>query len=210
MEENKYKVGFNQRLPLDVMAEALRMCLEDCWDDQSLRETLQTEYEGENRIKKAIAELKTTVARSVMMPILQENKDAVLKALKNKNDRNVILTAIVNARSPFCYDVTTALASQFRLQDEINTDLLTRLIGKKYGYNKSILNTLYRVVPQLIEGGMIVRPKTGLFQPAPAIHITYDITKTLWRESFYVNNPLWNRNNTEDLIFEPYFRYIAE
>lgn len=210
MEENKYKIGFNQRLPLDVTADALRMCLEDCWDDQCLWETLHTEYKGENRIKKAIAELKTTVMRSVMMPMLKENKDAVLTALKNKDDRNIILTAIVNARSPFCYDVTNALASQFRLQDEINTDLLTRLVGKKYGYNKSILNTLYRVIPQLIEGGLLVRPKTGLFHSAPTIHVTYDITKSIWRESFFVNNPLWNRENTEDLIFEPYFRFLAE
>lgn len=209
MTENTFKIQINQRLPLDVVADALRMFLNDAWNEQELKEALSTEYTGENRIRKAIQEIERTIPRSQLHNFLLANKTEILEALNTKDDRNIILIALINARSPFCYEVACALASQFRLQDEVTTELLSRLVGKKYGYNKSVLNALYRAVPQLAEAGLVLRPKVGVYQEAEKKTPIHEITRTIWRESFYANNPLWSREYTEDLLFEPYFKFLS-
>lgn len=209
MTDNTPKIGINQRLPLDILSEALTMFLKETWDEQILTEALKTEYTGENRIKKAIREFESIIVRSLLHDLLLENRTEVLEALKNKDDQSLILIALINARSPFCYEVTCALASQFRLQDEVTTELLSRLVGKKYGYNKAILNALYRAVPHLIDAGLLLRPKVGVFTQAEKKKPSFDITRTIWRESFYANNPLWNRDDMENLLFEPYFKYLS-
>lgn len=209
MTDNVPRIGINQRIPLDLLNEALSMFLNDRWDENILTESLKTEYTGENRIKKAIKEFESIILRSSLHDFLLENKAQVAEALKSRDDQSLILIALINLRSPFCYEVACALASQFRLQDEVTTELLSRLVGKKYGYNKSVLNALYRAVPHLIDAGLLLRPKVGVFTQAEKKRPTFDITRTIWRESFYANNPLWNRDDMENLLFEPYFKYLS-
>lgn len=36
----------------------------------------------------------------------------------------------------------------------------------------------------------------------------YKVTEDLWRESYFINELRANREDTESLIFDPYFRYL--
>lgn len=52
-------------------------------------ELASTEYEGQNRIKKAMSVMNRLTVKNPLLPFLTENKDAVKAALRNKNDRRL-------------------------------------------------------------------------------------------------------------------------
>lgn len=100
------------------------------------------------------------------------------------------------------------LAKQFRLQDEINTDLILRMLGAKYGANKSVYNVQINAVAQMLEAKLIKRAKVGVYEFGEPQKPLHKVTEDLWRESYFINEPLANREDTESVIFEPYFRYL--
>lgn len=212
MKENISKsiLGLNQRIPLAVLKEALIEELNGGMDDQHLLELCQGEYAGDNRAAKAVREVKSTIKGSSVMPLVIDKKNDVLQALKSQADCNAILTAIICGRYSFCFDVLSAFGKQFRLQDEVNTSVINRILGAKYGMNKNCNNTLYYAVPQFVEAGVITRSKPGLYTPANALVLKYAVSWNVWKESFYVNNSLYNRNDKENLCFEPYFTFVKK
>jgi|GEM_PF-460498 hypothetical protein len=207
MNDNK-SLGIQQRIPLDVLCEALKMELSDGFDEVLLGELLKTEYNGENRIRKSIYQIHSAVCSTALTPLLREHASDVLTALNSAADRHLILMAVIHARYSFCYDVASLIASQLRLQDTISSELLNRLIGQKYGMNKSTENSRNCAVPQLIEAKMMSRVKTGLYASTEPQEPRFDISRAIWKESFFINNPLYNRLDSETMLFEPYFRYI--
>lgn len=82
------------------------------------------------------------------------------------------------------------------------------MIAAKYGANKSVYNVQINAVAQMLEACLITRAKVGVYmfaQPQkPAHSITYDV----WRESYFINERLVNKEDAESVMFEPYFRYL--
>ncbi len=209
MADNEKSLGLHQRIPMDILLEAFRAELNDERDMERLSQLINTEYAGENRQKKGLHQVKTTLIGNPLVAFAKEHKDEVLSALKLVPDRNLILSAILVARYPICYDLFCILAKQFRLQDEINTDLILRLLGSKYGANKSVYNVQINAVAQMLECGLITRVRTGVYAYAEPQKPVYPITMRIWQEGYFLNEPLVNREDAEGLLFEPYFRYIA-
>lgn len=164
--------------------------------------------EGPKRKKKGFRQVKTTLADNQLVELSKERKDEVLAALRSPADKNLILSAVIVARYPFCYDLFCMLAKQFRLQDEINTDLILRMLGAKYGANKSVYNVQINAVAQMLEAKLLKRVKVGVYEFGEPQKPLHKVTKDLWRESYFINEPLANREDTESVIFEPYFRYL--
>ena len=193
---------------MDILLEALRAELNDEQDMERLSQLINTEYAGENRQKKGFRQVKTTLAGNPLVTFAKEHKKEVLAALKSAPDRNLILSALMVARYPVCYDTYCLMAKQFRLQDEISRDLIIRMLGTKYGANKSVQNVQINVVAQMLECELIERTKVGVYaykEPQKPLH---PVTLRLWQESYFQNEPLANREDTESVMFEPYFRYI--
>lgn len=193
---------------MDILLEALRAELNDEQDMERLSQLINTEYAGENRQKKGFRQVKTTLAGNPLVTFAKEHKEEVLAALKSAPDRNLILSALMVARYPVCYDTYCLMAKQFRLQDEISRDLIIRMLGTKYGANKSVQNVQINVVAQMLECELIERTKVGVYaykEPQKPLH---PVTLRLWQESYFQNEPLANREDTESVMFEPYFRYI--
>ena len=107
------------------------------------------------------------------------------------------------------YDTYCLMAKQFRLQDEINRDLLIRMLGIKYGANKSVQNVQINVTAQMVECDLINRAKMGVYTYAEPQKPMYPITLRVWQESYFINEPLANREDEDSLMFEPFFRYIV-
>lgn len=208
MADNEKSLGLHQRIPMDILLEALRAELNDEQDMERLSQLVNTEYAGENRQKKGFRQVKTTLAGNPLVSFAKERKEAVLAALKSAPDRNLILSALMVARYPVCYDTYCLMAKQFRLQDEISRDLIIRMLGTKYGANKSVQNVQINVVAQMLECELVKRDKVGVYAYAEPQKPLHPVTYELWRESYFVNEPLANREEEESLMFEPYFRYI--
>lgn len=157
-------IGINQRIPIEMIEQALKAVLDNRYDDDYGAELARMEYNGENRIKKAVKVINRITKTNVLMPYLMENADKVKLALKNPDDKGIICISLVNVAYPFCYDVTTVLARYFHAQKEIGTPLITSKLSSKYGTNRSLPNGLYCILPMLIDAGFIVRPKAGFYQ----------------------------------------------
>lgn len=202
-------LSLQQRMPLDILQVALEQELQGIDDDNRIEELLRTEYQGENRLKKAFRQVRTTVKMNPMHDYLMEHSEEILSALKVKADRNLILSAVISAKYRFCYDLLVIMGKQLRLQDVVSSDVLKRLVGVKYGANKSCDNTIYYAVPQMLEAQLFTRPVAGEYaytEPQSPVH---KITWELWKESYYVNEPLTSREG-DDYMFHPYFRFIKE
>ncbi len=193
---------------MDILLEALKAELNDEQDMERLCQLIKTEYLGENRQNKGFRQVKTTLTGNPLVSYVKEHKDEVLAALKTTPDRNLILSALMVARYPVCYDTYCLMAKQFRLQDEINRDLLIRMLGTKYGANKSVQNVQINVTAQMVECNLINRAKMGVYTYAEPQKPECPITLSIWQESYFINEPLANREDEESLMFEPFFRYI--
>jgi hypothetical protein len=118
-----------------------------------------------------------------------ENAEKVKLALKNDDDRALILIALVNAAYEFCYDVTTTLGKYFHAQKEVGSSLIVSKLSSKYGTNRSLPNGLYCILPMLLEAGFLLRPKVGVYQIIrlePQTSISFEI----YKQSFFQNNPM--------------------
>jgi hypothetical protein len=199
-------IGINQRIPIEMIEQALKAVLDNRYDDDYGAELARMEYNGENRIKKAVKVINRITKTNVLMPYLMENADKVKLALKNPDDKGIICISLVNVAYPFCYDVTTVLARYFHAQKEIGTPLITSKLSSKYGTNRSLPNGLYCILPMLIDAGFIVRPKAGFYQQNRLSPQT-DIAKVIYQKSFLCNNPTLN----EDYQFSNhfYFEYLG-
>ncbi len=208
MAETDKALGLHQRIPMDILLEAFKAELKDDLDLERISELINTEYAGENRQKKGFNQVKTTLTDNALVVYCKGRKDEVISALQSPADRNLILSAVIAARYPFYYDLFCVLAKQFRLQDEVNKNLILRMIAAKYGANKSVYNVQINAVAQMLEACLITRAKVGVYmfaQPQkPAHSITYDV----WRESYFINERLVNKEDAESVMFEPYFRYL--
>ncbi|MCD8295758.1 MAG: hypothetical protein LUE27_11055 [Clostridia bacterium] len=208
MAEQNKALGLHQRIPLDILAEAVCADLRGEADSDRITQLIRTEYAGENRQKKGVHQIKTTIAMNPVMDFCRGHKDAVLTAMRAENDSKLILGAIIAGRYRFCYEAYCALAKQFRIQDYVNTDLLQRIMGTEYGANKSVVNVQINTLAQMLEAGLIVRVKPGVYKAAEPLVPVYSITLDVWKESYYINEPLASSENEETLLFQPYFKYI--
>ena len=195
-------IGINQRIPIDIIEQALKAMLDDRYSDDYAAELARLEYSGENRIKKSVKVINRIVKTNVLMPYMLENAGKIKLALKTPDDKGLICIALVNAAYPFCYDVTTVLGRYFHAQKEIGTSLITSKLSSRYGTNRSLPNALYCILPMLIEAGFIVRPKPGFYQLSHLSPQT-EIAKQIYQKSFLCNNVTLN----EDYHFSNHFYF---
>lgn len=208
MEKISKSLGLHQRIPMDILLAAFRAELNGSLDIDRLNELINTEYAGENRQKKGVRQVKTTLADNSLVEYCRGRKEEVLAALKSVSDRNLILSAVIAARYSFCYYLFCILAKQFRLQDEVNTDLILRLMGARYGANKSVYNVQINCVAQMLEASLINRVKVGVYEFGEPQKPEFPVTVDVWKESYFINEPLANKEDTDGIMFEPYFRYL--
>lgn len=199
------KIGINQRIPMQTLELALKAVLDEQYNDAYATELVRMDYKGENRINKAVKIINKLTRLNPLMPYLMENREKVLQALKNDDDRALVLIALVNASFEFCYDVTMTLGKYFHAQKEIGTSLIVSKLSNKYGSNRSLPNGLYCILPMLIEAGFLLRPKAGVYQMKHLIPQT-GIAMEVYKRSFFQNNPMLTDGYQYENHF--YFEFI--
>lgn len=161
-------IGINQRIPLQILEMALRSHLNGEYDEEYILEQLKLDFDGENRIRKALDIVNKVVRNNPIISEVKIEKDRVLLALRRKNDRNLILTSLSCTAFPFFYEVLKEFARFLKVQEIVNTDLIKKTMASRYGSNRSMENGLYCVIPMLLEANIIERPKQGIYSKSPA------------------------------------------
>lgn len=203
---NNKSIDINQRIPLETLHAALEAYLNDDYSNEYIMEQLRLEYSGENRLKKALRIVNRIIPKNSLIPLINVNKAAIKLAIKKKQDRDIILIALLNSAFPFSYDVLNTFGKYFSVQEIINADTIKKSISNVYGGNRATENGIYSVVPMLLEAGFFSRPKQGVYQFEKSIQPHHEMTLKIYIESFKVNQPL-STSNIDEL--NPYFQFVT-
>ena len=199
-------IGINQRIPIHILELALCAALQDEASPDYFRELAATEYNGENRIKKAVSVMNKLTIRNSLFGYLHEHADAVLSAIKNKHDRPLLFGAVICAAYPFGFDTLSIMGKYFHVQQQVNTALITQRMASKYGSNRSLPNALYCVLPMFIEAGLLSRPMAGIYEANRQDRYS-DFAYSLYRKAFVINNPTYTMD--DDIDSNPFFEFIT-
>ena len=175
---NKITIGINQRIPMSILEMALVAALQDQASNDYIRELVATEFNGENRIRLGAGVLHKLTCGNPLLPVMKENKDAVMASLRSSKDRPIILSAVINAAYSIGYDVTAILGKYLHVQTEVSTALLTSKLAEKYGSNRSMPNGRDCVV----------------------------LAEDLYRRSFFIYNTMIPED--ADVSTYPYFEFL--
>jgi hypothetical protein len=203
---NEKPIDINQRIPLDVLHAVLESYLIDKISDSYIIEQLSLHFQGENRLKKSLRIIKKVIINNPIIECIDENKSQVLQAIKKKDDRNLILVALLNAAFSFSYDVALILGRLFKAQEEVSREALTRQLSRIYGGNRSMANAVDSVIPMFLEARLFLRPKPGLYKWNGGIQISLPIVNQIFIESFRINNSI--TQVMEHQLNDPYFIFL--
>lgn len=203
---NNKSIDINQRIPLETLYAALEAFLNDNYSNDYIMEQLRLEYNGENRLKKALRIVNRIIPKNPLLSLVNENKTALKLAIKKKQDRDIILIALLNSAFPFSYDVLQIFGKYFAVQEIINADTVKKSISNVYGGNRATENGIYSVVPMFLEAGFFNRPKQGIYQWDKKLIPNSEITEIIYLESFKLNN---NMNEIQEYqLMDPYFQFV--
>lgn len=203
---NNKSIDINQRIPLETLHAAFEAYLNDNYSNDYIMEQLRLEYSGENRLKKALRIVNRIIPKNPLMPLINDYKDALKLSIKKKQDRDIILIALLNSAFPFSYDVLKIFGKYFAVQEIINADTIKKSISNIYGGNRAIENGIYSVVPMFLEAGFFTRPKKGIYQWDKRLNPSTAITEKIYLESFKLNN---NVNEIQEYqLMDPYFQFV--
>ena len=204
---SKLSIDINQRIPLDVLEVALNTFLSGNYSNEYVIEQLRLEFDGENRLKKALRIVNKIIIKSPIKDFLIQNKEEILIALKKKEERNLILIALLNSAFPFSFFVLKTFGKYFSVQDEINSEIIKKAISNVYGGNRATENGIYSVVPMFLEANIFIRPSNGIYKFENKLKVSSNISKKLFIQSFLLNNGI---NEIEEFHYrDPYFNFIA-
>jgi len=204
--DNK-SIDINQRIPLDTLYAALQSFLNDSYSNEYILEQLRLEFNGENRLKKALRIVNKIIQKNPLNDFLLLNADEIKNAIKKKVDRDVILISLLNAAFPFSFDLIKIFGKYFSVQEQINREIIAKALSNIYGGNRATSNAIDSIVPMLIEAGFFSRPKSGVYELKHKLYISSSITKQMYLESFKLNNKL--EMLQEHQTREPYFIFIS-
>lgn len=198
-------IDINQRIPIDTLYVALQSYLNGSYSNEYILEQLRLEFDGENRLKKALRIVNKIILKNPLTGLLTEYKSEIENAIKIKADRDVIIIALLNSAFPFSFEVLRTFGKYFTVQDIINTETVKKPISNIYGGNRATENGLYSVVPMFIEAGFFKRPKAGVYERNEALKVISPISQKLYFASFQTHMTVFDDSQSLD----PYFLFIS-
>jgi hypothetical protein len=205
---NHKPIYINQRIPLDTLYAGLESYLNDNYSVDYMVEQLRLEFKGENRIRKSVEIVNKVIFHNPLTSFVSQNKEQIKQAIKKKHDRSIILIALVNSAFPFSYDTLQFLGKYLSVQDLVNRETIKKSLANIYGGNRATDNAIDSVVPMLIEAGLIIRPKPGVYQRNMPMLTTSAITREIYLKSYKTHNAL--EDIQEYQLRDPYFLFMKE
>lgn len=203
--EVKNNIGINQRIPISLLGLALNAVLKGEASSEYFRELASTEYQGRNRIGKAVTVFNRLTIKNPLNPFMMEHKEEFQSALRNSRDKAMVYTAVICSAYNFGYNALAILGKLLHVQDSVTSALLLQKLAEKYGANRSLPNALYCILPMVEEAGIILRPKPGLIEAVRQEKYS-DFALQIYKKSFLLNNPTYTE--TDEVESNPYFEFI--
>ena len=203
----KKSIGISKRIPLDVIEAGLVALINDNYSNDYILEQLRIEISGENRIKKCLGYVNKIILRSPLTELLLDNKELLKQALRRKEDKQVIMIALLNTAYTFSFDILRIFGKYFSTQEMISREAVTKGISNIYSSNKYTMNALDSVVPMFLEAEFFSRPKNGLYLFEKPKIIVSDFANRIYQESFKYNQGV--REFMDYQLTDSYFMFVS-
>ena len=203
---NNKPIDINQRIPLDVLYAALDSHINGTYSEDYILQQLRLEFKGENRLKKSLRIVSKIILRNPLAEFIEENRDQIKQAIKNKHDRNVILISLLNCSFGFSFDTLQFLGKYLSVQDFVNRETIKKSLANIYGGNRATENAIDSVIPMFIDAGLIKRVTLGVYQQNADFKITTHVGKQIFIESFKTNQKIDDIQDYQ--LRDPYFLFI--
>ena len=89
------------------------------------------------------------ILRNPLNKFIEENKE--IKLAIKKNDRNMILIALLNSSFSFSFDTLRFLGKYLSVQDIVSRETIKKSLASVYGGNRATDNAIDSVIPMFIE-----------------------------------------------------------
>ncbi len=173
MGDKTHFIGINQKIPFALLDKHLRIFLQTGTVDRSaLKEDMALVYEGKNRADKGAqfawrVLTHDTVSLDYIRKAMGNEKYANLKS----SDRAALILALLSNAYPIFYDTIVILSKVYRVQDLVSRSYVAQKIGDLYGSNRTLDIALDAIFPMLVDLGVIIRVKKGVYQAVVGIEL---------------------------------------
>jgi len=209
MKSKTNYIGINQRVPFDVLDEAIQLFLKSGPINRAYIIGRMQEYNaGINRATKAATYLFQILnSQEKILDLFKKDlKDSDYQSLRIE-ERKVFCLCLICLKYPITYDLLVALAQTFKVQDQINKRLLIEKVKFKYGGNRTVDVAIDALVPMIIELNTIIREKVGLYSKAMPVVVKNKFISEL---IIYTDISLSGSKSilSDDLAVKPWFSYF--
>jgi hypothetical protein len=206
---NKEKyIGLNQRIPFEVLDEAIHFYLANSVIDKAyLYKRMQEFTSGINRANKGTAYVIQILKRQ--KPILEQLR-MILKQIPYStlrlDDRKALCLCLISLTFPIAYDLLISLAQGFKVQTRINKNFISEKVMSIYGSNRTVNVAIDALLPMIIELNAIKRDKVGLYSLANKLVLSNGFVIEL---VVYTDIKLSGSKSIliDDLSYKPWYLY---
>jgi hypothetical protein len=199
-------VDINQRIPLYVLESLLQAYYNDSYSNDYALEQLRLEFTGENRLKKSLRLVNKIIVSNPIQDFMISNKNLILPALKSAHDRHIILISLLSSSFSFSFHLLSLLGKYFSVQEMVSREVVSKGMMSLYGGNRATPNAIDSVIPMFLEGELFSRPKPGLYQFKSPKELKFDISRSIFTESFRLNKS--EKIDEWGVSSDPYFFFI--
>jgi len=202
-------IGINQRIPFDVLDDAIQYYLVTGIVDKDIVLQHMLEFtSGVNRATKAATYAVQILNRQIK--ILDKLKDSLIDTPYNSlkvDNRKAFCLCLICLTYPITYDLLIALAQGFKVQSQINKKFISEKVMSIYGSNRTVDVAIDALLPMIIELNTIKRDKVSIYSLAEKHRIS---NKFIAELVIYTDIKLSGSKSIliDDLNFKPWFIYF--
>ena len=185
----KKKKGIEQFLPTKVIFQGVLDFVETGKvDREKILEEVKEYNKGDNRANKAKNGICAILENdSKLRDALRKNYSVDYLINLSQREKSLLVISLITLKFPTIYDTLCILGKLFKLQDTVNTQVITDSLAELYGANSTFHHTVYGVIEILVDAQMIKREKPGLYSVYENIPVNSFITEC-WFYAYYVSN----------------------
>jgi hypothetical protein len=203
-------IGINQRVPFKVLDQGIHRFLQSgLVDREELKEYLREFTKGENRVSKAATYAKAILTKpTAALKAIKQNLVAETYLRLSEKERKALALSFLALTYPIAYDLLVALATGFKVQNQINKTFINQKMSAIYGSNRTLDIALDALLPMLIELGTIQRAKKSIYELAP--HST--LQAAILTEVFIYTDIKLSRSKSilfQELTTRPWYEYYS-
>ncbi len=174
MGESARFIGINQRVPVQLLERHLAGFIQTGKIDRdAIKSDMALVYEGKNRADKgALFAWRILTHDKVSLAFMRKSIGIERYATLNSTDRRALVLAIIADAYPIFADILGVFAKVFRVQDTVSRSYVAKKAGDLYGSNRTLEIALDAIFPMLVDLGVIIRGKKGVYRAVAGIEIS--------------------------------------